>query len=120
MQGCLPTRKEEAGPQEPASDSSFNRLVLETEMCATSERKRRQRANRDGEPLDQLHGTSLPPSSELSHRPTMWYSLACRTPIRGTPGLTIGVPRMGLKPQMSPTVLAVGASETLVPPSFIH
>ena len=45
----------------------FRRLVLETEMCATSERKRRQRANRNGEPLDQLHGTSLPASSELSH-----------------------------------------------------
>jgi len=87
----------------------FRWLVLETEMCATSERKRRQRANRNGEPLDQLHGTSLPASCELSHIPTMWYSLACRTPIRGTPGLTIGVPRMALKPQMSPTVLAVGA-----------
>jgi hypothetical protein len=109
LQGCHPTKKEEAGPQEePAPDSSLNRLVLETEMCATSERKRRQRANRNGEPLDQLHGTSLPVSSELSHCPTMWYSLACRTPIWGTSGLTIGVPLMTLKPQMSPTVLAVG------------
>jgi hypothetical protein len=78
-------------------------------MCAPSERERRQRANRNGEPLDQLHGTSLPVSSELSHDRPMWYSLACRTPIWGTPGLTIGVPLMALKPQMSPTVLAVGA-----------
>jgi hypothetical protein len=88
---------------------SKNRLVLEAEMCATSERKRCQRANRNGEPLDQLHGTSLLASSELSHIRTMWHSLACLTPIWGTPGLTIGVPLMGLKPQMSPTVLAVGA-----------
>ena len=87
----------------------FRRLVLETEMCATSERKRRQRANRNGEPLDQLHGTSLRASSELSHLPTMWYSLACRTPIWGTSRLTIGVPLMTLKPQMPPTVIAVGA-----------
>ena len=36
-------------------------------MCATSERKRRQRANRHRDSLDQLHGTSLP---ALSERPT--------------------------------------------------
>ena len=112
LQGFPPTTSSRrAGPRRrPARESRlFRRLVLETEMCATSERERRQRANRNGEPLDQLHGTSLPASSELSHSLTMWHSLACWTPIWGTSGLTIGVPLMTLKPQMSPTVLAVGA-----------
>jgi hypothetical protein len=107
----LTTSSRRAGPRRrPARESLLcRRLVLETEMCATSERKRRQRANRNGEPLDQLHGTSSPPRASCPTGPTMWYSLACRTPIWGTSGLTIGVPLMTLKPQMSPTVLAVGA-----------
>ena len=71
------TRSRRAGPRRrPARfsrDRSSAGCVLETEMCATSERKRRQRANRNGEPLDQLHGTSLPASSELSHCPYMWF-----------------------------------------------
>lgn len=38
--------------------------VLEAEMCATRERKRRKRANRHRDPLDKLHGTPLPASGE--------------------------------------------------------
>ena len=90
----LPSNHEQSkgGPRRrPARESLlFRRLVLETEVCATSER-RRQRANRNGEPLDQLHGTSLPSRASCPTDP-MWYSLACRTPIWGTSGLTIGVP----------------------------
>lgn len=34
------------------------RVVLEAEVRATSERERRERANSNGDSLDQLHGTS--------------------------------------------------------------
>jgi hypothetical protein len=124
LQGFPPTTSSRrAGPRRrPARESLlFRRLVLETEMCATSERKRRQRANRNGEPLDQLHGTSLPASSELSHSLTMWYSLACRTPIRGTLRPTIGVPRMTLQAANVPySACCRNFTETRVPPSFIQ
>ena len=91
----------------PAPNSRFSQL-LETEVCATRERKRRQRAHRHCDPLDQLHGTSLRASSELSHiRICGTPSLA--GPLFGGHRLTIGVPLMALKPQMSPTVLAVVA-----------
>jgi hypothetical protein len=36
------------------------RVVLEAEVCTTGQRKRCQRANRNGDPLDQLHRTSSP------------------------------------------------------------
>jgi hypothetical protein len=52
-------------PGGPASRFSYQPIpVLETEVCATRERKRRQRANCHRDPLDQLHGTSLPVSGE--------------------------------------------------------
>jgi hypothetical protein len=78
-------------------------------MRATSERKRRQRANRHRDPLDQLHGTSLRAQGE-----------GPRTKRCGTPSLTnpllgghrrslSGVPLMTHKPDLSPTAHAVVA-----------
>jgi hypothetical protein len=67
------------------------RVMLEAEMCTTGQRKRRQRANRDGDPLDQLHGTSSPPLRAVP-RPFDVALPRCSTPIGGTPALTIGRP----------------------------
>ena len=89
-------------------------------MCATGERKRRQRANRNRDPLDQLHGTPLPTLGERSLIPMMWYSLAYTTPIRGTSLLTIGVPLMTHKPDLSPTACAVGARIMALVAAFIQ
>lgn len=53
----------EDGPHEgPVLEKiSLSALVLEAEVCTTGERKRRQGANRNGDPLDQLHRTSSRP-----------------------------------------------------------
>ena len=84
--------------------------VLETEMCATSERKRRKRANRHRDPLDKLHGTPLPASGE-SYPGSKWpgTSLAHRPPIGGHRASLSGVPLMTHKPHLSPTAPAVVA-----------
>jgi hypothetical protein len=60
--------------------------VLEAEVCATSERKRRQRANRHRDPLDQLHGTSLPVSGERSHGPNGVVLTRLTNPLLGDTG----------------------------------
>jgi hypothetical protein len=61
-------------------------------VCATGERKRRQRANRYRDPLDQLHGTSLPASGESSPGPNGLVLSRSPTPYWGTSALTIGGP----------------------------
>jgi hypothetical protein len=102
-----------AGPSEgPASRFSYQ-PVLETEVCATRERKRSQRANRHRDPLDQLHGTSFPAFRESYPIQTTWYFLAHRPPIGGHRRSLSGVPLMTHKPDLSPTAHAVVVGRVL-------
>jgi hypothetical protein len=60
--------------------------VLETEMCATRERKRRKRANRHRDPLDKLHGTPLPVPGESYSGPNGLVLPSLTDPLLGDIG----------------------------------
>jgi hypothetical protein len=59
------------------------RRRLEAEMCATGERERRQRADRNSDSLDQLHGTSLPASLGCPSQPFALVLPRMQDPHRG-------------------------------------
>jgi hypothetical protein len=78
--------RRKAGPTEGPALKFSSQPVLETEMCATRERKRRKRASRHRDPLDELHGTPLPVSGESSPGPNGLVLPSLTDPLLGDIG----------------------------------
>jgi hypothetical protein len=96
------------GPKrDPSLRNLAIRVVLEAEVCTTGQRKRRQGANRNGDPLDQLHCTSSPPLRAVPPIRCGTPSLA-RPPSGGHRGSLSDVPSLTHKPPLSPTADNVG------------
>jgi hypothetical protein len=94
------------------SQESLIRVLLEAEVCTTGQRKRRERASRNGNPLDELHGTSSPPLRAVPRTFDVALPSPARSPSGGHRSPLSAVLSMTHKPALSPTADDVGPFET--------